>query len=340
MPDYLWTAQLEAAAKTRGVSLTSPQTLAGDGSDRRFYRLLGSPTAVLLFHPTPAGEEVNENDSYYHLGRHLKAKGAPVPEIYAYCREEFWLLLEDLGDISLETAIKRQPQESQVRHWYRQALQILVNMQINGKEGFDTSWCFDTPVLHRPFLWERECGYFVRAFLNNYLRLKTTMEDLAPDFERLLTGALPPSPSYFLHRDYQSRNLHITSGRLRVIDFQGGRLGPLGYDLASLLIDPYVNLSSAWQQEFLDYYLDLVSSRLEVDPAAFREQYFHLALSRNLQILGAYGYLTRVKGKDYFARYIPKAVEGLRRRLAERPGAFPRLEEVVKNLPGVGAKSG
>jgi aminoglycoside/choline kinase family phosphotransferase len=332
MPDFLWTARLEAAARSRGLSLTSPQTLAGDGSDRRFYRLLGSPTAVLLFHPFPPGGEVNENDSYYLVGRHLREKGAPVPEIYTYCREEFWMLIEDLGDISLESASKRQSQESQSRHWYRQALEILVDLQIKGREDFDTSWCFDTPVLNRPFLWERECGYFVRAFLNNYLGLKTTVEELGPDFERLLTGALPPGPNYFLHRDYQSRNLFLTGGRLRVIDFQGGRLGPLGYDVASLLIDPYVDLSPAWQAELLDYYLDLLKGRLEVDPAAFREQYYHLALCRNLQVLGAYGYLTKVKGKDNFARYIPAAVAGLRLRLAERPGAWPALQELVESL--------
>jgi len=333
MPEYLWTARLEAAAQARNVSLANPQTLAGDGADRRYYRLLGSPTVVLLFYPFPPGGEVNENDSYYLIGRHLRAQGVPAPEIYTYCREEFWMMLEDLGDISLESVIKRQPPEGQVRHWYRQALGILVDMQIRGKEGFDSSWCFDTPVVHRPFLWERECGYFVRAFLNNYLRLQVSMEDLAPDFERLLTGALPPGPHFFLHRDFQSRNLFITNGRLRVIDFQGGRLGPLGYDVASLLIDPYVNLSPAWQDELLDYYLDLLTSRLEVDPPAFREQYYHLALCRNLQILGAYGYLTQVKGKDQFARYIPTAVSALRRRLLARPGAFPRLEQLVESLP-------
>jgi aminoglycoside/choline kinase family phosphotransferase len=329
----LWTARLEAAARARNVSLTSPQTLAGDGSDRRFYRLLGSPTVVLLFHPLPPGGEVNENDSYYLVGRHLRAQGVPVPEIYTYCREEFWMLIEDLGDISLESVIKRQPQESQIRHWYRQALELLVDMQLKGKEDFDTSWCFDTPMLHRPFLWERECGYFVRAFLNNYLGLMTTMEDLAPDFERLLTGALPAGPSYFLHRDFQSRNLFITSGRLRIIDFQGGRLGPLGYDVASLLIDPYVNLSPDRQAEFLECYLELLQKRVEVDPAAFREQYYHLALCRNLQVLGAYGYLTKVKGKDNFARYIPTAVASLRWRLEARPGAWPRLERLMANLP-------
>ena len=332
MPDYLWTERLEAAAKARNVSLASPQTLAGDGSDRRYYRLLGSPTVVLLFHPSPPGGEVNENDSFYHLGRHLRGHGVPVPEIYTYCREEFWMLLEDLGDISLEAVIKRQSQESQIRHWYRQALGILVDMQIKGAAGFDSSWCFDTPVVDRPFLRERECGYFVKAFLNDYLGLPVSVADLAPDFERLLTGALAPGPNYFLHRDFQSRNLFITSGRLRVIDFQGGRLGPLGYDVASLLIDPYVNLSPAWQAELLDYYLELLATRLEVDAAAFREQYDHLALCRNLQILGAYGYLTKVKGKDQFARYIPTAVAGLRRRLAARPGAFPVLEQVVESL--------
>jgi aminoglycoside/choline kinase family phosphotransferase len=334
MPDFPWTAHLEAAAQARNLSLTSPQTLAGDGSDRRFYRLLGSPTVVLLFHPCPpGGEEVNENDSYYLVGRHLRTQGAPVPEIYLYCREEFWMMIEDLGDISLESIIKRQTQESQIHYWYRQALEVLVNMQLRGQAGFDSSWCFDTPMLHRPFLWERECGYFVRAFLNKYLGLKTTVEDLAPDFERLLTGALPPGPNYFLHRDFQSRNLFVTSGRLRVIDFQGGRLGPLGYDLASLLIDPYVNLSPAWQDRLLDYYLELIRARLEVDPAAFREQYYHLALCRNLQILGAYGYLTRVKGKDFFARYIPTALAGLRRRLQARPGAWPLLEQLLASLP-------
>jgi aminoglycoside/choline kinase family phosphotransferase len=332
MPDYLWTERLEAAAKARKVSLTSPQGLAGDGSERRYYRLLGSPTVVLLFHPFPPGGEVNENDSFYLLGRHLRGQGVPVPEIYTYCREEGWVMLEDVGDISLSVAIKGQSQESQIRYWYRQALEILVDMQIKGREGLDLSWCFDTPVVDRNFLWERECGYFVKAFLNQFLGLPVSVADLAPDFERLLAGALPPGPNSFLHRDFQSRNLFIASGRLRVLDFQGGRLGPLGYDVASLLIDPYVDLSSAWQAELLDYYLDLLSTRLEVDEMAFREQYEHLALCRNLQILGAYGFLTKVKGKDQFARFIPPAVSGLRRRLAAHPGAFPGLSQLVDNL--------
>ncbi len=326
-----WTPRLQAAAGRFNVSLDGAQPLAGDGSDRRFFRLLGSPTLVLLHHPNPPGLGVNENDSYFHLGRHLRARGVPVPEILEYCRDEGWMLLEDLGDINLEAALKRGG-DGQVSFRYRQALDILINQQLAGKEGFDPAWCFDTPAVHRPFLWERECGYFVRAFLQGYLGFKVSLDDLAPDFERLLTGALPPAPNYFLHRDFQSRNLMIRDGRLRVIDFQGGRLGPLGYDLAALLIDPYVNLSPDWQEELLDYYLERLAARLPgVNREAFTKQYRHLALCRNLQILGAFGFLTKEKRKPQFARYIPAALAGLRRRLAAE-GDFPLLERVVNSL--------
>ena len=332
MSDIVWTPRLQAAVGQLGASLSGAQPLAGDGSDRRFFRLLGSPTVVLLHHPHPPGRGVNENDSYFHLGRHLKAQGAPVPEIHHYCREEGWLLLEDLGDLHLEAALKREGRED-LRFRYRQALEILVNLQLRGQEGFNPAWCFDTPMVHRPFLWERECGYFVRAFLQGYLGLKVSLDDLAPDFERLLTRALTPGPNFFLHRDFQSRNLMIKNGRLRVIDFQGGRLGPLGYDVAALLIDPYVNLKPAWQEELLAYYLDLLQERLPgTDREAFTGQYRHLALCRNLQILGAFGYLTKVKGKANFARYIPTAVAGLRQRLKARAGEFPLLEQVVNSL--------
>jgi aminoglycoside/choline kinase family phosphotransferase len=241
------------------------------------------------------------------------------------------MLLEDLGDVSLEAAAARLPQ-SQVRYHYRQALEILVRQQLDGARGFDAAWCFDTPVVDPPFLWERECGYFVRAFLQGYVGLKVEMEDLAADFDRLLAGALPDGGNFFLHRDYQSRNLMLKDGRLRVIDFQGGRRGPLGYDVAALLIDPYVNLNQDLQQEFLEYYLELLTARQAVDQESFREQYAHLSLCRNLQILGAFGFLTKARGKSYFARYIPAALGGLARLLAQRAREFPRLEQVVEDI--------
>jgi hypothetical protein len=157
-------------------------------------------------------------------------------------------------------------------------------------------------------------------------------DEVRGDFERVLAGAVPDGAPYFLHRDYQSRNLFIKDGRLRVVDFQGGRLGPLGYDLAALLIDPYMALAAPWEEELFSHYVELLKEWVDFDPQEFQETYYHLALCRTLQVLGAFGYLTKVKGKNHFSRSIPAAVQALRRRLAERPGEFPRLEGVVEKL--------
>lgn len=328
IPGLTETPRLLTETRRLGVSLEGARPLTG-GSERRFFRLPGSPPVVLLYHPRPPGVAVHENDSYFHLGRHLRRQGVPVPEIFAYCREEGWLLMEDVGDLSLEAALARPGADW--RRLYRQALEVLVHQQLAGRQGFDPAWCFDTPRITREFLLARECCYFVEAFLQGYMGLPVTFADVQADCEALVAAALPQaSEEVFLHRDYQSRNLHLHQGQLRVLDFQGGRLGPLGYDPAALLLDPYVNLGEAREEELLELYLSLLRRRLPLAEADVRESFFHLALCRNLQVLGAFGFLTVVKGKAQFAAHIPAALAGLRRRLARRPGAFPALEEAAR----------
>ncbi|MBW1713185.1 MAG: phosphotransferase, partial [Deltaproteobacteria bacterium] len=146
----------------------------------------------------------------------------------------------------------------------------------------------------------------------------------------------------FLHRDFQSRNIIIQdsppgSRQVRIIDFQGGRLGPPGYDLASLLIDPYVGLSSAEQAALFEGYLDLAAGRGVVDEKSFRQDYPVLALFRNLQMLGAFAYLSRVKGRPGFAWHIPAALASLRS-LVARPqfDACSALRELTGRLASEG----
>jgi len=323
---------LAQETKARSVSLAQAQPLAGDGSDRRFFRLPGEPSLVLLYHFQPPAREVTENDSYFSIGAHLKARGVPVPEIHVYCRQEGWMLLEDVGDLNLATVVSEARGEKEILAWYHRALEILVHQQLQGRQGFNPAWCFDTPAVTRPFLLERECGYFVWAFLQGYLGLEVDEAELAPDFEHLVAGARVEEAPHFLHRDFQSKNLFVQGEKLRVLDFQGGRLGPLGYDLAALLIDPYVDLNPEMQGELVGLYQELVQQRLPLDREKFREQYEYLALCRNLQILGAFGFLTREKGKPQFAGYISPALAGLRRRLAARPGEFPRLTTLVEKI--------
>lgn len=330
--DLPLTPRLRTAIETRGGRLTGWQSLSGDGSDRRFIRLPGRERSlVLLHHPRPPGSPVTENDSYFFIGQHLRARGLPVPEIYTYCREEGWFLLEDLGDQNLQDAVAAQPGRDSVLAWYQQAVALLVRLQVEGRLGFSPAWCFDTPVYDRQLVLERECHYFVRAFLQGYLGWEGSFQELEAEFAYLAQHALVPSELYLLHRDFQSRNLMFRDGRLWLIDFQGCRLGPLPYDLAALLIDPYVALPGEWQEQLLTSYLEILQNHIPVDADAWRAQYFYLALCRNLQILGAYGFLTRVKGKSFFARFIPPALASLRNRLAQSPGsAFPRLRHLVE----------
>ncbi|MFP3867654.1 MAG: aminoglycoside phosphotransferase family protein [Desulfobacteraceae bacterium] len=328
------TSQLQRAVAAQGGQLQGLTPLCGDGSDRSFFRLLGAePPLVLLYHRQPPGAAVTENDSYFLIGRHLWQQGLPVPQIYHYCREEGWFLLEDLGDWNLQDEVKARPQPESILAWYRQAVELLVDTQIKGHLGFDPSWCFDTPVYDHQLALERECRYFVQAFLQGFVKMAVALGDLEDDFSRLLDRALVPGEQYFLHRDFQSRNLMIKAGRLRLIDFQGSRLGPLAYDLAALLLDPYVALPLDWQNQLRQNYLEIIKGYVPIKGEAFEDRFYYLALCRNLQILGAFGFLTQVKGKPWFAQYIPPALAGLRERLAQPPGqAFPRLRKVVEQV--------
>ena len=150
----------------------SVQAIAADGSDRQFYRLKRpSGSCLLLYHPHPPGKSVTENDSYNFIGQHLRQRGLPVPEIITYCREEGWFLLEDLGDTSLQEHYRQQADEPARLAVYRQALEVLVHLQVLGSPGFSPMWCFDTPAYDAALVRERECHYFVRAFLQGYLGL-------------------------------------------------------------------------------------------------------------------------------------------------------------------------
>jgi N-acetylmuramate 1-kinase len=310
------------------------QPLAADGSDRQFYRLKRADTShICLYHPCPPGDAVTENDSYYYIGRHLREQGAPVPEIFTYCREEGWFLLEDLGDISLQEHYRRQTDPEAQQLLYLKALEVLVHLQVLGTPGFAPDWCFDTPYYDANLVRQRECRYFMEAFVRGYLGLETTAEQLKEDFELLLERALHPPQKFFLHRDFQSRNLMVHQNRLWLIDFQGARLGPPQYDLASLLLDPYVNLPLTFQEGLVTAFLSVLQEHQKIDPAVWRQQYNYVALCRNLQILGAYGFLSHQKGKNFFRQFIPIACQSLAYRLELLPpGDFPNLRRLTTEV--------
>jgi N-acetylmuramate 1-kinase len=280
--------------------------ITGDGSERRFFRVRqGTSHAVALISPRQRPDGLDENDSYFLIGNHLYRRGVPVPRIYWADPGRGYFLLEDLGDFHLQSHVNRR--RSHLFAVYHRVVSLLLLMQQRAREGFETGYCFDSVVYDAAFVYRRELEYFRERFVNGYLRLEVGPEELRRDFESIAEAAGVTVLSHVIHRDFQSRNIMICAGRLRLVDFQGMRFGPPAYDLASLLIDPYVRISLEVEQKAIALYWSMARDQLDCSLQQFLESYGVLRLCRNLQVLGAYSYLGLVKGKRHFLRYVPCA---------------------------------
>lgn len=329
-----WRSLLEAASGTVSLSDEPIQVtrLFGDGSDRLFSRVRqGMSHYVLLISPRAKMDSVDENDSYFLIGRHLFDRGIPVPRILWADPAKGWFLLEDVGDVHFQRLVQR-GRISRIT-LYRHVLTLLLRMHRSIPEGFAPSFCFDAAVYNPDFVVARELHYFRDAFLRGLLERDAATSGLEHDFEDLAESAGVLEPRWVIHRDFQSRNLMVWRGSLRVIDFQGMRYGPPAYDLASLLIDPYVGLSDAEEEALVGVYWDGASKFLGCSRQAFMKSYAAVKLCRNLQALAAYAFLSLVKGKRQFLTYIPSAWIRLRRALSGQLGAhYPALKACVVSL--------
>ena len=335
-PDLLSFA--ERYLKGQGVPLSDViwKPLTGGGSDRTLYRL-STPAGSLILavneSPPYSSTGVNENDSFYYICHLLQSQGIGVPEIYAYDRARGWLMMEDLGDVHLQDEallLKDDPQGREAL--YKRVLAILPLIQVRGAHALDDRRIHNAPY-NEHFVRQWESGYFYRSFLKGYCHLDIPESYLADEFDDLAAKLSSLDNTFFLYRDFQSQNIMIRNREIRFLDFQGGRRGPLHYDLASLLLDPYVDLSDNLQETLTDYYLRTLSRHTPFDEKQFLSDYPVVALHRNLQILGAFGHLSTVKGRQQFAQYIPTAIKSLKKLVNLAIVApYENLRKTVENL--------
>ncbi|KPJ98221.1 MAG: hypothetical protein AMJ60_09055, partial [Desulfobacterales bacterium SG8_35] len=204
-----------------------------------------------------------------------------------------------------------------------------------GSVHFDRKWSWDSQRYDKKLMLEKESGYFMQAFCQDMLGMKNFSAELIDEFKKLAAHAARQPAVYFLHRDFQSRNLMVRNGEIRVIDFQGGRLGPLGYDLASLLIDPYAKIPDEIQQELQDHYVEHLCT-YGLDDLFFLKGYKSLALQRNLQILGAFAFLSGQKQKNFFQQFILPATLSLQHLLSGPEGNhYPHLLKLTEEILGL-----
>ena len=238
--------------------------------------------------------------------------------------------MEDLGRTSLQALVEAAGTQEEVVDLYLPVIFNLVTLAVKGAQGFDPAWTCQTAEYDMEVILEKECRYFMQAFVADYLGLEELYKNIYDEFENLASKTIMFSFKSIIHRDMQSRNIMIKEGAPFFIDFQGARIGPVQYDMASLLIDPYVALPQPVQERLVHEYMDRLSQHRSFDPAGFLKGYACCKVTRNLQILGAFGFLTQ-KGKKQFARYIPAAAATL-------PGHLEEMEQAVgESFPGLKA---
>jgi aminoglycoside/choline kinase family phosphotransferase/choline kinase len=306
--------------------------LKGDGSERQWSRLQsGRHSLIMADHGIRKTLSATEVDAFVHIGQHLYRQGVPVPRIYFYDTFCGLVFLDDLGDVCLQQVIRSTTSPQALIGIYQSVIDQLINMSLRGAQSFDVGWTYQSARYDQELIIEKEGRYFQDAFLKGYLGLEIPFEDLAGDFSSLARKALQYSNTGFMHRDMQSRNIMVKNDRIYFIDFQAGRLGPIQYDLASLLIDPYVELPDTIQAQLRDYCMETLSKGTAVEPEKFNRCFEYCSLTRNLQILGAFAFLSNVKGKHYFEDYIPAAFQTLQTNLLHcGRDEFPALAAAVE----------
>lgn len=319
--------------------------LAGDGSNRTFSRLTGGNFNCICVEAAKSGgaPNISEARAAWYICNHLHGMGVPVPKPYLFDSSNGLVVYEDLGTTHLYDLVSAGNFTDSVfvgrcRELYRSVVENLLEMQVRGAQGFKADWCWDTRKYDRELMLARESGYFHRELWCGLLGRSETPEVHA-EFSLIAEHAGRGENTYFLHRDFQSRNIMIKDGKIRFIDFQGGRFGPLGYDLASLLIDPYVNLPLWLQDEIREYYQGLLTGETGISLDDFENSYGYLSMQRHLQIIGAFCYLSRVCGKDFFRPFVRPSLVSLANLIENintknLPVLGSMVDDALESLPG------
>ncbi|MCD4737487.1 MAG: phosphotransferase, partial [Bacteroidales bacterium] len=139
-------------------------------------------------------------------------------------------------------------------------------------------------------------------------------------------------------RDFQSRNIMVIEDQLYFIDYQGGRKGPLQYDLVSLLFQARASMSHEFRDQMLDYYIESLNKVVKFNEDKFRNLYRNFILIRLLQVLGAYGFRGYYERKDHFVSSLEYAVKNIKWFLTNKtegldlPHLFRSLEIAVSRF--------
>ncbi|MBC7661766.1 MAG: phosphotransferase [Chitinophagaceae bacterium] len=304
-----------AIAQALGLDKVSTSWLAGDGSDRCYYRIQAGERTFVLMQLSGDDAVQLQRDGYewVKIGRLLHDHGIFAPQTVATLPDFAALIIEDYGDLMMETRALsglENNDRANVMALYRQSFNILARfLQITEKGQSNwTDRSFDAARL------DWELHFFQEQFLKGVLgwTLSPAEQKSFDQGSKRLAEQLASKSNFFVHRDFHSRNVMVTNNKLAVIDFQDARLGPATYDLVSICFDSYIPLKADERRtlvnEGCDYLVDQVAG---LSLEQLHEEWRPMLLQRQLKALGSFGYLTTQKNRGNYLKYVSAALETL-----------------------------
>ena len=309
----------------------SIEELPSSGSNRRYFRLTADDGSTII---GVKGTSVEENIAFVKIAEHFLRQGLPVPEVYGMSDDKTFYIQQDLGDNILFKLTEKGRTcgsfNDDEREMLRKTMAKLPALQFLGAEGLDFNVCYPQPEFDERMI-SFDLNYFKYCFLKA-TGIEFSEIKLEDDFRRMSDILMRSTSATFLYRDFQSRNVMFYNNEPYFIDFQGGRKGPIYYDVASFVWQAKANYSEELREELLKTYLDALRQYMPVDETYFRQQLRHFVLFRTLQVLGAYGFRGYFEKKPHFLQSVPFAIDNLRRLLREPFKEYPYLSQILTEL--------
>ena len=320
-----------------GKKVGEQTALTASGSNRRYYRIESEDKTASLI--GVQGTSRDENHAFLYMAEHFMKKGLNVPKVLAVSDDEMNYVQQDLGNVLLFDYIAEGRKTGvfnvKEKDMLRETMRALARFQVRGAEEFDFNQCYPQPEFNlRSILWD--LNYFKYCFLKA-TGLEFQEDKLENEFERLAYILLQNRMNAFMYRDFQSRNVMVRQEADGTevpyfIDFQGGRRGPVYYDVASFLWQAKANFHPDLREELVEVYLEELQKYMPVDREVFYETLKHFVLFRTMQVLGAYGFRGYFEKKPHFLQSIPFAIDNLRQLLKHASEDYPYLIEVLQHM--------
>ena len=304
--------------------------MTGSASNRRYCRLTSDAGTCVGV----VGTDKNENVAFITLARHFRTKGINVPEVLAVSDDSMVYIQEDLGhDLLLNMLVKARKKDEgveEVEQMLCDTMALLPEIQFKGAEGLDFGICYPQPSFDRRMIMF-DLNYFKYCFLKPS-GLEFNEVKLQDDFDRFADELLKYDTDTFLYRDFNARNVMMSDGVPYFIDFQGGRRGPIYYDVASFVWQARAEYPQSLRDRMVESYLGALKQYMDISKEEFARRLRLFILFRLLQAMGAYGFRGWSDHKAKFVASIPAALRSLKALISVPFDEYPYMMEVLNGM--------